>query len=173
MLEIERQKNGSFVIRMPPVALECLHALPQRLRALLDNPDFNDRVVQRLFPVAYKDPQREAEYRQLLGDDLRQRKLEAIGVFEAILAESRLKRRRATMTIAAEHFGACLHVVNDMRLLLGTEMDIREDIWEKDIDPADPRSESLILLHFLSFFEESLLQATGLVDLNVRPEDVT
>ena len=172
MVHVERQKNGSFAVRMPAAVLECLHRLPRRLRSLLEDPNFSDRIVRRLFPIAYEDAEREAEYRNLLGDDFRQRKLESLQVFEDILGNCRLNLHQAKMTIAADHFHACLRVVNDMRLLLGTEVDIREDIWEKEIDPDEPLSESLLLLHFLSYFEESLLQATGMVDLNFRPEDI-
>ena len=172
MLNVQPQKNGDFLVTMPPPALEFLHRLPGKLRSVLRNPDFGDSAVRRLFPVAYKDPRREEEYRRLLADDLTRRKLEALDVFEEILTSCDLDPRQASLTIAGKHFHACLGVINDMRLVLGVELDIREEIWEKELDPGDPRGEKLLLLHFLSFLEESLLEATGMVDLDIRPEDV-
>ncbi len=163
MLNVERRKNGTFRVRMPIPALEFLRRLPGKLRAILENPDFGDSAVRRLFPVAYKDPQKEAEYRQLLAGDLARRKLEALDVFEKILAGSKLDRQQAAIEISEEHFHPCLGVINDMRLVLGVELDIEEEIWEREFDPGDPRSEKLLLLHFLSYVEESLLEATGMV----------
>lgn len=171
-MNVEKKKNGNFLVRMPVPALEFLHRLPGKLRAILKDPDFSDSVVRRLFPVAYRDLQKESEYRELLGDDLRRRKLEAIEVFEEILKTCRLDLHLAAITIAAQHFTACLGVINDMRLVLGVELDIRQEIWEREFDPGDPRSENLLVLHFLSYFEEALLEATGMVDLDIRPEDI-
>lgn len=172
MLNVEREESGNILIRMPVPALEFLHRLPARLRAILEEPDFRDSAVRRLFPIAYKDPQQESEYRKLLGDDLLQRKLEAIDVFESTLKRSRVDRREATIAIAARDFPSCLGVVNDMRLVLGVELDIRDETWGREIDPGDPRGEKLLLLHFLSFFEEALLESTGMVDLDIGPEDI-
>jgi hypothetical protein len=163
MLNVERRKNGAFRVRMPVPALEFLRRLPGRLRAILENPDFGDSAVRRLFPAAYRDPQKEAEYRQLLADDLARRKLEAVGVFERVLADSQLDLQQAAIEIPQEHFHACLGVINDMRLVLGVELDIREELWEREFDPAGPHGEKLLLLHFLSYVEESLLEATGMV----------
>jgi len=55
-----------------------LYTLPQRIEELLSREDFNRRVAERLFPVAYEDADKEAEYRKLLGDDLRKSKLESL-----------------------------------------------------------------------------------------------
>lgn len=172
MVNVEREESGNVLVRLPVPALEFLHRLPGKLRAILQDPDFAETVVRRLFPVAYRNPQQESEYRKLLGDDLLRRKLEAIDVFESTLKASRVHRREATITIAARDFPACLGVVNDMRLVLGVELDIRDETWGREIDPDDPRGERLLLLHFLSFFEEALLESTGMVDLDIRPEDI-
>ena len=172
MLNVEPQKNGGFLVRMPVPALQFLHRLPRTLRSILQNPDFGDSAVRRLFPVAYSDPQKETEYRKLLADDLMRRKLEALDVFEEILTGCELDLQQAAITIPQEHFHACLGVINDMRLVLGVELDLREDLWEREFDPADPRYEKLLVLHFLSYLEEALLEATGMVDLNIRPEDI-
>ncbi len=165
MLRAQKLDDGDYEVHLPPQALELLWHLPRRLRNLLESPDFEDRVVRRLFPVAYDDEEKESEYRELLGDDLRQRKLAAIDVFEEILRSGEIHRREAHLSIPAERFDSVLGFINDMRLLLGVELDITDDNWQFEISPDHPRAEEMLLLDFLGFLQHSLLEATGMADL--------
>ena len=71
MNPVIRQEDGSLLLSLPHAEGLVLCSMPQRIEALLSREGFNRRVVERLFPIAYEDSSREAEYRKLLGDDLR------------------------------------------------------------------------------------------------------
>lgn len=158
-MKVRRQKDDSLVVTLPVEEADLLRDLPGRLRGLLENPDFSDRCVQRLFPTTYSDPEKEAEHRRLLGDYLIQSKLRCVEAFELSLKSSTLRRRRVELRITAGDFELWLGFVNDMRLLLGTELDIHDDNWSLTFDVAHPRVQDLALLHYLSWLEESLLHA--------------
>ena len=78
MLRVRREKNGLLTVSLDRGTAEVLRELPQRLRAVLQRRDFSDRVVNRLFPKAYRSKSEETEYRRLLGQDLLKRKLEGV-----------------------------------------------------------------------------------------------
>lgn len=160
MLDVKRQDDGRFVVQLPMPVLLHLKLLPERLREVVENRDFTDEIVRRLFPTAYRDNAKETEYRKLLGEDLVDRKLESIRIFEEVIAASTIQLDQAAITIPADRFETWLCLLNDFRLLLGTELDIKEDLWREDFDENDPRAEKFFLLHFLSVLEEHLLRAT-------------
>ena len=136
-----------------------LKELPGRLRQVLGRSDFTDRVTRRLFPKAYDDEEMEAEYRHLLGEDLRQRKLENVKAFEHTLKNWKASQRQVHVRIGPGDFELWLGFINDMRLVLGTELDIQDDSWERDFDPAHPHAEEMQLLDCLGWLQEALLQA--------------
>ena len=166
MLEVLRRRDGTVVLSLPPEHAAALTTLPARLRRLVADPDFTERAVARLFPTAYEDPEKEAEYRRLLGDDLRRKKLEGVAAFEATLHDARFHDDRVEIWITGEQFELWLGFVNDIRLVLGMELDIRDDDWTEDFDENHPRAEDLALLHYLSSLEECLLRAHGIGNLS-------
>lgn len=159
MARVERKKDGTLVVTLPLSEAILLQSLPARLRAVLEDPESAQRAVARLFPPAYADSGKEAEYRRLLGDDLQRRKLESVDVFERTLAGSKLSRGKVRLSIRAEEFDTWLSCVNDLRIAIGAELDIREENWSKEFDPNSPAAEEMALLHYLSWLEEILLEA--------------
>ena len=161
MLSIHRLKDGGLRIALNPDFAATLQELPERLRRVLARSDFTDRVTRRLFPRAYQEEEeeKEAEYRKLLGDDLLKHKLESVKAFERTLKNWEESRRKIRLDIGADDFELWLGFVNDMRIVLGTELDIRDDSWEHDFDPSHPQAEDVALLHCLGWLQESLLKA--------------
>ena len=153
--------GGAFVVRLDSEGALLLRSLPARLREVLGRTGAGDRLLGRLFPPAYAHPEREAEYRRLLGDDLIRRKLECIDAFEKTLSSWKTGLFTVTVTIPPEEFELWLGFVNDMRLVLGIELDIRDESWETSFDPAHPQARDLALLHWLSWLEDELLRAHG------------
>jgi hypothetical protein len=91
-------------------------------RPLLDHPD--DPATRRLFPAAYaSDPEREAEYRQFMRDELAASRVSAVDVVTATLQAEELE---------ADELQAWLQTLNGLRLVLGTRLDVSEDS-----DPSD------------------------------------
>ena len=99
------------------------------------------------------------------GDDIREdiirRKLESVAMFERTLREWKVGRRRVSIRIDQEGFDLWLGFVNDMRLVLGTELGIKADDWSQTFVPSANETHTLALLHFLSWLEEELVRANG------------
>jgi hypothetical protein len=159
MLRVRRKENGTLLVSMDAQSAELLKELPQRMRSALERPDFTDRVVRRLFPPAYRTQEKENEYRQLLGDDLKKRKLDSVATFEKTLRGWKSGVLQTQIEVTPEDFELWLGFVNDMRLVLGTELDIRDESWGEKFDPDHPRAMDMMLLHYLSWLEEELLKA--------------
>jgi hypothetical protein len=159
MLLVRRLRDGSCRLTLPEEDAAVLLSLPGRLRSLFERPDFRNKVIQRLFPPGYTDKKKQAEYRELLGDDLRRRKLQSIEAFEETFREARHRGDRVVLQIRATDFDLWLSFVNDMRLVLATELDIQDEGWGEDFDPTHPQAPELALLHYLSWLQEELLGA--------------
>jgi hypothetical protein len=162
MLRVRKGPRGSVILELEPEEAMILRTLPARIRKLLEAPDFGDRVVQRLFPPAYRDPAKDAEYRDLLSKDLIARKLEGAAALEKALEEASGQGSGSVVTLTPATFDLVLASINDVRLILGTKLDITEDTWKKDLDPEDPDAYELALLHYLSILEETLIAAVDL-----------
>jgi hypothetical protein len=147
---IERTRKGEFRIRLPSNERDALRALPEQLRTLLaDSP--GDPALYRLFPVAYQDdPEREEEYRQLMRDELLEQHLASLRVLEETVGADRLSEEQAV---------AWLSALNDLRLVLGTRLEVTEDTYAEEIDEHDPRYPSLSMYAYLGFLEEQLVEA--------------
>ena len=146
---IERTGEGTLRLRLPREEREILRTLPAQLRSLLEAaPD--DPSLERLFPPAYDDSESEAEYRRLMRDELLDGRRRALEVLEETLDRDRL---------SAEQAQAWLTALNDLRLVLGTRLGVREDELLERLDPADPRAPALGLYAYLSWLQEQLVEA--------------
>jgi hypothetical protein len=149
---VKRVRGGKFALRIPMAERDVLRTLPGQLRALLTgtnvaaNPD-----LRRLFPPAYPDdPEKAAEYDGMVRDDLMAGRLSAIEVMERTIDSDKLSE---------DELLAWLSAINDLRLVLGTRLDVPEDMSELDVRPDDNRAEGLALYAYLSVLEEDAVAA--------------
>ena len=170
MNPVERQDDDSLKIYLPHAEGLVLCSLPQRIEDLLSQGDFNQRVADRLFPVAYEDADKEAEYRKLLGDDLKKRKLESVKAFKETIENWEITQSGVEVTIEAELVETWLGFLNDMRLYLAIELDITENDWSAGLEPDEEMSEELALLHLLTWLQQCILDALGFVQERYIPE---
>jgi hypothetical protein len=113
---IRRRRRGGFELRLPENEREMLRSLPEQLRQLLDT---EDPSTKRLYPPGYvEDPELAAEYRSMTRDDLTAGRLESLRVLEETVDADRLDD---------DQMDAWLHALNDLRLVLGTRLDVSED----------------------------------------------
>ena len=148
---IERTRQGEIRLRLPRAERDLLRHLRAELGQLLDSaPD--DPSLRRLFPPAYDDEADEAEYRRLMHDDLTAGRRRALEVVEETANRDRL---------SAEEAEAWLTALNDLRLVLGTRLDVREDTLLDALDPHDPRAPDLSVYAYLSWLQEQLVEALG------------
>jgi hypothetical protein len=145
---IIRAADGSFRLRLTRPERVLLRSLPRQLRELLEA---EDPAVERLFPPAYRDdPEREAEYRRMVHDELVAGRRRALDVMESTVDADRLD---------GDQMAAWLGALNDLRLVLGTRLEVTEDAVEEDFPPADPRRETLALYHYLGWLESQAVDA--------------
>jgi hypothetical protein len=146
---IERTRAGDIRLRLPRDERALLRSLPGQLRRLLvEAPD--DPSLERLFPPAYDDAESEAEYRRLMGDELLEGRRRALRVIEETLDQDRLTREEAE---------AWLTALNDLRLVLGTRLDVTEDMLLERLRPDDPNAFEVSLYAYLSWLQEQLVEA--------------
>ena len=149
---LARRRDGSVRLRLPARERELLGALAADLGARLaddaDAPDF-----ERLFPPAYaEDQEDEREYRELMHEELRDDKQEAVRVFTESLGRDAL---------TGEELDAWLRVLNDLRLVLGTRLDVSETTFARGLDPRDPDAPELALYSYLSWLQEQAVEVAA------------
>jgi hypothetical protein len=147
---IERTREGDYRLRLSETERELLRALPQELlRLLADDPD--DPSLRRLRPSAYEDDdEAESEFHRLMQSELEAGRREALDV----LAQTSSRER-----LSAEELDAWLRALTDLRLALGTRLDVTEDTYARDIDPRDPDAYELSVFAYLSWLQEQAVEA--------------
>jgi hypothetical protein len=125
-----RNGSGEYGVRLRAEERALLASLPDQLETLVA--DGRSAATARLFPPAYAaEPKLEAEYQRLMSDELVRRR-------QATLATVKDTIGRDQLTEAELH--AWVGVFNDVRLVLGTLLDVSED---SDILDVDPESEDM------------------------------
>ncbi|MAG56386.1 MAG: hypothetical protein CMJ83_08860 [Planctomycetes bacterium] len=157
---IDRGDDPHFRIILDVGERAVLQGLPERLETLLLHPDRSPKVIDRLFPPAHHDPDREREHRELIGSTLFEERRESLKAFAATLAippDGPL----VTLDVDLATINLWLHVVNDFRLLLATELGIEDNDYHER-PPEDPDAyESFVLLEHLSSLQYMLLEAVS------------
>jgi hypothetical protein len=149
---VERTDEGDFRVVLSPEEREILRGLPGELRSLLDE-DARNPALRRLFPPAYEDDaEGEEEYRRLLEGELLAGRRKALAVLEETAGRERL---------AEDELHAWLGALNDLRLVLGTRIGVTEELYEAELDPADPQAAGLALYLYLTWLQEELVAAVG------------
>jgi Domain of unknown function (DUF2017) len=141
---IERASDGGVLLRLSPEERALVASLAGELRLQLDS-GTDDPSFRRLFPPAYDDEEDEQAYRELAGDELLDGRRQALEVLAATARSDRL---------SAEEADAWLRALNDLRLVLGTRLDVQEDALLEG-----PQSPEHALYGYLSWVQEQLVAA--------------
>ena len=150
------QADGSYRINLPPDVRELMVHLFGELRDVLTQADTSDPALRRLFPAAYHDdPERDAEYHELMRSELVASRLTAISrVTEVVGDGDRLE---------AGDMDLLLQSLNAVRLLLGTMLDVSEDDVDDTgrltDDPDDPVATQAHLYSYLGWLLEAAVAA--------------
>jgi hypothetical protein len=180
--KIKRERGGAVAITLAPGEAEVIRrafgdllelfdshaaaATPQEIAPGLRDPFGSpgtdvlpdDPALARLLPDAYPDdPAAAAEYRRFTENDLMAGKRANIAVLlsglESVGPDGRLH-------LPAEAVPAWLVALNDLRLALGTRLEIEED-YETMIAalaPDDPRLPAYALYEWLTWLQDSLVR---------------
>ena len=155
---VQRTRSGSYEVHLPSAERTLLGNLADQLRELLAETT-DDPSVRRLFPTAYHDdPERDREYQQLVRDELLERRLSALATVEATLDADELNE---------EQLSAWLSSLNDLRLVLGTRLDVSEE--QVAVDADDPDAPAYAVYGYLGFLLSEVVDA--LTDGLPEPSD--
>ena len=145
----ERGYGGGVELRLSRDERSLLAGLVAELRALLDGGP-GDPSLRRLFPPAYDDEDDERAYRDLMGGELLDGRRAALELIADTVDRDRL---------TAEEADTWLRALNDLRLVLGTRLDVQEDTFATEPDLSDPRGNALAVYAYLSWIQEQLISA--------------
>lgn len=114
-----------------------------------------DPALARLLPDGYRDdPEAAASLRRLSEGSLRQGKSEAAQVVLSSLPE-----RGGKIRLDGEQLAAWLGAFNDLRLVLGTRLDITEESDPLGGHPADaPEAAPFVIYQWLTAVQDNLVQ---------------
>jgi hypothetical protein len=122
---VKRTRHG-IELQLSAEERQLLAVLMAEMRELLGT---DDPSLRRLYPTAYlDDPERDAEYQILARAELSDRRQHALDVVEASVDAKLLD---------ADQVNAWMQTINQIRLVLGTRLDVDEDEPEFDPDSED------------------------------------
>ena len=122
--------GGAMEVDLHDSIRDLLDGLCDQLEQLLqrENPA-SDPAMARLFPAAYPDdPLRELEFERMTGDDLTRGRLASLQTVRASLRAELLDQEQSL---------AWLGTLNDLRLVLGSRLDVTEESTAADFSDAD------------------------------------
>jgi Domain of unknown function (DUF2017) len=145
----ERGEGGAVELRLSGDERSLLAGLVLELRALLDGAP-GDPSLRRLFPPAYDEADDEQAYRDLMGGELLDGRRAALDLVAQTVDRERL---------SAEEADEWLRALNDLRLVLGTRLDVQEATFAAELRRDDPRAPALAVYGYLSWMQEELIAA--------------
>jgi hypothetical protein len=146
--KFRRGSDGTYAVSLEPYERELLRSLPGQLRDLLST---DDPSLVRLYPPAYvSDDEANDEYRRLTRGDLTSRRLEALDLLESTVDSERLTE---------EQLAGWMGVLNDLRLVLGTRLDVSEDDAGLEVPDDDPDAPAWALYGYLGWLLEAVVEA--------------
>ena len=152
-----RRRGTDVVARLDRAEAGIVGLLLDQLEQLLaaDEDDVgDDPVLARLLPEGHRgDPGMAADYRELTESSLRSGKADDLATVRATLPAD-----GGEVRLDPEQAGAWLRATNDLRLALGTRLEITEDT-EPPEDLVDEEDQQLALYYWLTALQGSLVDA--------------
>lgn len=148
--------DGRFEVNLSADAKQGILALAEELEEVqsTDRPE-----TRRLFPTAYPDDaERDAGYQVFARDQLIEKRRAAVDV---------IRRTTEADLLTGEELSSWMGVLNDLRLVLGTTLDVSED--DDDINFDAPDADSRLLYHYLGQLVHGMVEA--LTTALPEPED--
>jgi hypothetical protein len=144
---IQRTGGGELKLQLPEEERMLIREIAASTRVRLRR---DDPALQRLFPPAYDDAELEREYRELTRGELASGREQALELLEETVDNAGLSPNEAD---------SWLRALNDIRLVLGTELEVTEDLDWDALEPDDPRLPELALYAYVSWIQEQLVEA--------------
>lgn len=154
---IRKHRKGHVIIDLEDHERQILVELVDQLRTLLMSG--TEPSLRRLFPTAYPDDARhESDYQKLVHGALLEHRLATLEAFEATVHQE---------TITVEEANTWAAAINDLRLVLGTLLDVSES--DLEFDPDGEQAYSHAVYHFLGALLEMTIEVLmGTLDSPTR-----
>ena len=149
---VEPNGDGTYSLNLREDGRALIATIVPELRAVLAD-DPNDEVLTRLFPTARPDdPEAEAEYREMVRDELVAKRLARLDMVGELAEATELNQ---------EQLAAWMGAVNDIRLVLGTRLEVsEEDEFDDDVEEEDTaESVARSAYWYLGWLLEHLVEA--------------
>jgi hypothetical protein len=155
---VRRNKNGTYAIKITDDERQLLSELPGELVKLLESGQ-DDRSLFRLFPRAYEnDLGRQVEYDRLMRDDLQSRHVEALQMLEQTADEKE---------ISEEQIDNWVRAINQLRLVLGTRLNLTEESTDEDFPPDSPAAAAYAMYSYLTDLQLCAVEAMSETYANI------
>jgi hypothetical protein len=152
-----RRRGDELVARLEPAEARIVALLLDQLEQLLTaeiEDVAGDPVIARLLPAGHRgDPEIAADYREMTESALRSGKADDLATVRASLPPD-----GGTVRLDPEQATAWLRTSNDLRLALGTRLDVQEDT-EPPEDLASEEGQQLAVYYWLTGLQGSLVDA--------------
>jgi hypothetical protein len=155
---VQTLPGGRFSLSLEVQDRASLVALIVQLREILLTTSTAD--MRRLFPAAYhQDPEHDAEYQRLMRDELLASRLQSMNTASEMLQRDPTSKSIELTAAELEEF---MRSINNLRLVIGTMLDIQEsdDLYEDDgVEEDDPSGVHRQLYHYLGWLLEWVVTA--------------
>jgi hypothetical protein len=155
-VRINRRRSGAIRLRLEAGEASGLVALLDDLVTLVRSGAPDDPALERLFPAAYLDDEQAAEFRELTGSTLLDERIQRVAACRAELRTD--GEGEHTLELDAAAATRWIQVLNDLRLAMGTRLEISEDD-PPELDPADPDVQARAVYHWLTWMQDGLVRA--------------
>lgn len=143
--EIRKVDNDKFVLDIHPQIRQLLKDLKEMTLSHIEE---STPAAKRIYPVAYQNsPEMEMDYKKLTRGPLIDHHRQSLSMFENSLSKGELTNEEAMAWMSA---------LNDMRLILGTALDIQEDQGVPNED--DPNYEGYVVYDLLTYLQGVLIE---------------
>ena len=140
-------KDGKIVVRLDETLRALLRQVTEELREVLLVEDAD--LTRRLYPTAYPDDEAlEGDYQALVHDQLLMQRLDGIDKLQSSIDDD---------TISIETADAWMNTINQVRLVLGTQLDVSEE--HSEVSEDDPMATNHVIYQVLSHILEELTHA--------------
>jgi hypothetical protein len=149
---VTRRRDGAFDVDIPRDQRDVLRDLPEQLDELVRDGDASsDPALRRLFPRAdLDDPDHATEFDTMVRGELLEQRHTAVATMRRTIDADRLTE---------DELASWLAVVNDVRLVLGTRLDVTEETTGDEYRSDDPRRPVFALYAYLTYLEETIVEA--------------
>ena len=119
----------------------------------------DDPALRRLLPDAYADETMSGEFRRLMDSELRRQKTEALDELRRAVEGAGDDGVKLKLTL--DQAETWLRALTDIRLVLGTRLDVTEDLEDRwaNLRPDDPMAPLLAAYEWLGWLQESVVLA--------------